>query len=92
MEEQGNLNEATGSYRKAIQIKSDYYQAHQFLGQVLLKEGNLDEAFKEYSYVSQHDKGNPLLHLTLGKILLKTLSSPFCKFDSFTFLEDKNCR
>ncbi len=41
---QGNPSEAVACYRRALELKSDYAEAHNNLGVVLAEQRNLDEA------------------------------------------------
>ncbi len=46
MTELGNLKEAESFTRKAIEIKSDFANAHYLLGNILLSQGNYFEGIK----------------------------------------------
>ena len=70
MEERGESRGAICSYRKATELKSDFYQARQSLGRLLVEIGKADEAIKENTLPLKHDEKNPALHLNLGKLFL----------------------
>jgi type IV pilus biogenesis/stability protein PilW len=44
----GKLREAEAEYRRALQLKAAYSDAHNSLGQLLAKSGRYDEALKEF--------------------------------------------
>jgi tetratricopeptide (TPR) repeat protein len=45
----GNVDEAIDNYRKALEIKPDYAEAHDKLGLALAERGQIDEAIAEYT-------------------------------------------
>ena len=48
LKELGRLDEAEVSYRKAIELKSDYVKAYSNLGMILEETGDTDEATVSY--------------------------------------------
>ena len=59
----GRLDEAIADYRKALEIKPDYAEAHNNLGAVLAGRGQADEAiahFRKALEVRPDDAGDPL--------------------------------
>ena len=48
MKEQGKLDEAVACYRRALELKPDYAEAHNNLGNALKDQGKLDEAVACY--------------------------------------------
>ncbi len=48
MKDQGKLDEAVACYRRALQLKPDYAEAHSNLGNALKDQGKLDEAVACY--------------------------------------------
>jgi len=62
------LNEAVTAYKKAIQIKTDYQQAHNNLGKVYFTLGRYDDALTEYNNALKID---PDFHFNLGYTYLQ---------------------
>ena len=48
MKDQGKLDEAVACYRRALELKPDYAEAHNNLGNALKDQGKLDEAVACY--------------------------------------------
>ena len=48
MKDQGNLDEAVACYRRALELKPDFAEAHNNLGNALKDQGKLDEAVACY--------------------------------------------
>ena len=59
------------SYRKAIQIKPDYAQAHSNLGNLLKDIGNIDQALLCYQEAIDIDKNLDSALEGIGRSLLK---------------------
>ena len=75
MEEKGDKQRAIVSYRRALELDKNFYDAHQPLGKLLEETGQLEDAIAEYTLGLKHDKKNPELHLALGKLLLNSNDS-----------------
>ena len=62
----GRLGRAETAYRKALEIRSDYADAHVSLGNLAFNRGEYDEAAEDYQKaLSDHD-GSSSLNLKLG--------------------------
>ncbi len=94
MKDLGNLKDAEFSYRKAIEIKPDFAEAHSNLGNILIDIGNLKDA--EFSYRKaieiRPDFGDS--HFNLG-VILHELNRPgealkYFLNESYTSLDDTN--
>ena len=48
MKDQGKLDEAVACYRRALELKPDFAEAHNNLGVALKEQGKLDEAVACY--------------------------------------------
>ena len=48
LKDQGKLDEAVACYRRALELKPDYAEAHSNLGNALKDQGKLDEAVACY--------------------------------------------
>jgi protein O-GlcNAc transferase len=48
LNDQGKLDEAVACYRRALELKPDYAEAHNNLGNALKDQGKLDEAVACY--------------------------------------------
>jgi tetratricopeptide (TPR) repeat protein len=66
---EGKLDEAAGQYRKAIQLKPDYADAHGNLANVLAAQGRLAEAVKEYQRTLELVPNSAQAHLRFGQAL-----------------------
>ena len=66
---QGKLDEAVGQYRKAIEIKPDYANAHGNLAKVLLAQGKLAEAIQEYRRTLELEPLSVPAHFQFGQAL-----------------------
>ncbi|MBP5973990.1 tetratricopeptide repeat protein, partial [Brasilonema sp. CT11] len=66
---QGKLDEAIASYRKALQIDPNYATAHNNLGYALKNQGKLDEAIASYRQALQIDPNYAAAHNNLGNAL-----------------------
>ena len=69
-QDMGRLGAAEASYRRALEIKSDYAEAHYNLGNALHDLGRLDEAEVEYRHALQIKPGLAEAHCNLGNTLL----------------------
>jgi len=67
----GKLEEAEISYRKAIELKPDFADAHYNLGGILSDLKNLDNAMSSYYIASKLGMDYNLCQVGIGKILLK---------------------
>jgi protein O-GlcNAc transferase len=67
----GRLDEAEASYRRALQIKPDFAEAHSNLGITLHNLGRLDEAEASYRNALQLEPDYAEAHWSLGYILHK---------------------
>jgi len=69
--EQGKINEAIVAYRKAIELRPDYAQAHNALGTALRSQGNVVEAVAAYrgalELAPDHAEARKNLAITLGQ-------------------------
>jgi Flp pilus assembly protein TadD len=62
---------AITQYQTALQIKPDYVEAHDNLGNVLLQKGRVDEAITQYQTALQIKPDNAKAHNNLGNALVK---------------------
>jgi Flp pilus assembly protein TadD len=69
--EQGKLPEAIAEYREALQLKPDYPEAHNNLGNALAGQGNLEAAIAEYREALQLKPDYPEAHNNLGAALAR---------------------
>ncbi len=69
LKEQGELDEATACYRRALQLKPDYAEAHYNLGNVLREQGKADEATACYRRALQLKPDYAAAHGNLGNTL-----------------------
>ena len=67
----GQVDEAIAHYQKALQIKPDYAEAHNNLGNALLQKGRVDEAIAHYQKALQIKPDNAEAHYNLGNALLQ---------------------
>lgn len=65
----GCLPEAERCYHKAIEIKTDYAEAHRGLGDILRQQGRLVEAIASLQEAVLLDPGNAETHFNLGMAL-----------------------
>lgn len=63
------LDEAAGSYRRALVLDPDYAEAHTNLGSVLLAQGKSDEAAESYRHALAIKPGLVEAHSNLGNAL-----------------------
>ncbi len=68
-EQRRELVDAERSYKKAIGINSDYFEAHNNLGSVLLSGGRLEEAVQSFRRAVDIYPTHPLLLSNLGNAL-----------------------
>ena len=68
----GNLQDAELSYRKAIEIKPGYAEAHSNLGNTLIDLGKLKESILCYEEALNLDNNLDEAKAGIGRILLKT--------------------
>ena len=66
---EGKIDEAEKSYKKAIELKPDYAEAHYNLGVALENLGRLDEAEKSYKKAIELKPDFPEAHNNLGNTL-----------------------
>jgi tetratricopeptide (TPR) repeat protein len=69
--QKGRVDEAIAEHQKALQIKPDYAEAHNNLGNVLFQKGNVDEAIIQLQQAVQITPDNAKAHNNLGNALLK---------------------
>jgi tetratricopeptide (TPR) repeat protein len=67
--EKGKVEEAVGEYRKAIQLKPDFFQAHYNLGNALWHQGKAEEAIAEYRRAVSLDPDFAQAYFNLGLAL-----------------------
>ena len=67
----GNVQEAVGEFRAALQIDPTFARAHESLGVALENLGNLDAAMAEYREAVRLKPDDPFAHDNLGRTLLK---------------------
>ncbi len=65
----GSLPEAERCYHKAIEIKTDYAEAHRGLGDILRQQGRLAEAIANLQEAVRLEPGNAETHFNLGMAL-----------------------
>jgi predicted TPR repeat methyltransferase len=70
LHDQGKGPEAIAAYQKAIQLKPDWAEAHNKLGNVLWDQGKLDEAIAAYSRAIELHPGHPAANWSMAKIFL----------------------
>ena len=70
MREQGKLDEAVASYRKAIEIDPKYVFPHNNLGIALYEQKKLDEAIAAYRTAIEIDPNYAAAHCNLGVALV----------------------
>jgi Flp pilus assembly protein TadD len=68
---EGKIDEAEKSYKKAIELKPDYAEAHYNLGVMLQNLGRFDEAEKSYKKAIELKPDFPEAYNNLGATLLK---------------------
>ena len=69
LKDQGKLDEAVDTYRKALAFKPDYAEAHYNLGTALQAQGRLDEAVQSYYKALSFKPGFAEAHSNLGNAL-----------------------
>ena len=67
----GQFEEAIGEFRRALQIKPAYADAHNNLGGVLSSLGRLDEAIEQYREALRDDPRHAAAHNNLGNALTR---------------------
>ncbi|KAA0197649.1 Transmembrane and TPR repeat-containing protein 3 [Fasciolopsis buskii] len=65
-----HLDEAGQLLRRAISLRSDFVDAYQNYGSVLIKQGRLEEAENTFRTALTYQQKNPDLHYNLGVVLL----------------------
>jgi tetratricopeptide (TPR) repeat protein len=65
---EGRFAEAALEYRRALELKPDYVEAHNNLGNVLVRQGHLDEAVAQYRQALKFNPAHPQAHNNLGAI------------------------
>ncbi len=63
------MDEAISQFRKALQIKPDFAEAHFKLGDALLQKENVKEAFLHYEEAQQLERANPAVKNNLAWLL-----------------------
>ena len=66
---EGNFEEAEASYKKALELKPDFTEAHYNLGVTLKGLGKLDEAIASYKKAIKSKPNYAKAHYNLGNIL-----------------------
>ncbi|KAF6777148.1 hypothetical protein AHF37_03638 [Paragonimus kellicotti] len=66
------LDDAARLLRRAISLRSDFVDAYQNYGSVLIKQGKLKEAEDTYRTALVYQQRNPDLYYNLGVVLLET--------------------
>ncbi|KAF5398424.1 Transmembrane and tetratricopeptide repeat containing 3 [Paragonimus heterotremus] len=66
------LDDAARLLRRAISLRSDFVDAYQNYGSVLIKQSNLEEAEDAYRTALLYQQRNPDLYYNLGVVLLET--------------------
>ncbi|KAF7231860.1 hypothetical protein EG68_10458 [Paragonimus skrjabini miyazakii] len=66
------LDDAARLLRRAISLRSDFVDAYQNYGSVLIKQGKLEEAEDAYRTALVYQQRNPDLYYNLGVVLLET--------------------
>ncbi|THD21619.1 Transmembrane and TPR repeat-containing protein 3 [Fasciola hepatica] len=64
------LDEAAQLLRRAISLRSDFVDAYQNYGSILIKQGRLEEAENVFRTALTYQQKNPDLHYNLGVVLL----------------------
>jgi Tfp pilus assembly protein PilF len=67
----GNVDEAIDNYRKALEIKPDYAEAHDKLGLALAERGQIDEAIAHFRKALEIKPDFTEAHNDLGLALIK---------------------
>jgi serine/threonine-protein kinase len=68
-ESKRKFDESAAMLRDVIRVKSDYGQAHKFVGNLLRVQGKFDEAVAEYREAIKHDPDVAEFHVMLGLAL-----------------------
>jgi 4-amino-4-deoxy-L-arabinose transferase-like glycosyltransferase len=71
LNKQGRTDEAIQAYSKAIELKGDYVEAHNNLGNVLFRLDRFEEAKGHYGKAVEADPNNAVAHYNLGSCLQK---------------------
>ena len=71
LRDQGKLDEAIVSYRRALELKPDLAGTHHNLGGVLLKQGKLDEAVACFRRALELNPGFAETHSDLAHALMR---------------------
>jgi len=66
---QKDVDGAIAQYRKALEIKPDYAEAHLNLGNILAARGQADEAIAQFRMALEFDPDNVKAHNNLGHVL-----------------------
>ena len=69
LQDQGKLDEAVACYRRALELKPDYAEAHNNLGNALKEQGKLDEAVACYRRALELKPDYAEAHNNLGNAL-----------------------
>ena len=75
LKDQGKLDEAVACYRRALELKPDYAEAHNNLGNALKDQGKLDEAVACYRRALELKPDFAEAHNNLGNALRRTRGS-----------------
>ena len=67
--DQGDLRRAAISYRHALSLRPDFWEAHSNLGVVLHDQGKLDESIAEYRFAKRLNPGEASVRNNLGNTL-----------------------
>jgi len=66
---QGYIDEAVGTYGKALRINPAYPRAHNNLGAAMTAKGNFEKAVKHYSLALRSRPNDPEVHNNMGGVL-----------------------
>ena len=73
--EQGRLDDAVVSYRRALSLKPDYADAHYNLAGLLRRQGRLDEAAAHYAHTVRLRPDHAAAHNDLGTAAFTPLNA-----------------
>ena len=88
--EKGELSEADGLARRALDADSKDAEAHHVLGRELLAKGDLNASLSELETAKQLAPGNPTVRSHLAMVLSKLGRTQEAKAESAAFVVLKN--